>query len=64
MSDKTKTGKGAKEKVLSETEVRRRNLQYQELRNYYYGKTTARECIEKILNIEKIIFFDRRPNGR
>ena len=63
MSDKTKIDR-EKEKLLNDSTERRRDLQYRHLRDYVYGKVTGRQCIENILEAEKIIFFDRRPNGR
>lgn len=53
------------DKILTETIMRRRAMQLQELKIWDAGRSTSRQCIENILDIEKIIFFNNRgvPNG-
>jgi hypothetical protein len=63
-NDETKN-KGKVERVLNQTVEARRELQHLELKKWDRGQLTPRQCIENILEIEKIIFFNNRkvPRG-
>jgi hypothetical protein len=52
--------KGKVAAVLDETSKQRYRLQHEELRKWDRGVTTARQCIDNILDIQKIVFFNRR----
>jgi len=58
--------KGKVDKVLSETIAHRRALQLKQLKLWDAGRSTSRQCIENILDIEKLIFFNnrKRPDGQ
>ena len=53
------------DRVLNETVEGRRHLQHLELQKWDRGQLTGRQCIENILEIEKLIFFNNRkvPRG-
>ena len=51
--------KDSTNEILSETEIIRINKQYQILKDWRDGKITGLECIEQVLNLQKIIYFKK-----
>ena len=45
--------------VMHRVVEKRRELQHQVLKDWDKGSLTARECIERILDLEKIIVLDK-----
>lgn len=45
------------EQIFKNSEIIKRNEQYDILKNWYDGKITGRECIEQIVELEKVFFL-------
>jgi hypothetical protein len=46
-----------KTELLDRSTLERRNRQYEELKKWDLGHTTGLQCIESIIELEKIIFI-------
>lgn len=45
------------EEIFKNSQISKRNKQYDILKDWYDGKITGRECIEKIVELEKVFFL-------
>jgi hypothetical protein len=45
------------EQISKNSEMTKRNKQYDILKEWYDGKITGRECIQKIVELEKVFFL-------
>ena len=46
-----------KTELLDQSTIERRNRQFEELKKWDLGHTTGMQCIENIIELEKIIFI-------
>jgi hypothetical protein len=53
-----------KKRVLDEAVYDRRRQQYEELKKWDLGHTTGLQCIENIIELEKIIFLGNKLKQR
>lgn len=53
-----------KRKILDEATLDRRRQQYEELKKWDMGRTTGLQCIENIIELEKIIFLGNKLRQR
>lgn len=51
-------------KILDEATLDRRRQQYEELKKWDMGRTTGLQCIENIIELEKIIFLGSKLRQR
>jgi hypothetical protein len=50
-------GEKISKQILINSEIIKRNKQYKVLEEWYKNKITAKECIEKIIQLEKLVFL-------
>lgn len=53
-----------RKKILDDATRERRVYQYEELRKWDMGKTTGLQCIESIIELEKIIFIGNKARQK
>ena len=51
-------GEKISKQILKNSEIIKRNKQYKILQEWHNNKITAKQCIERIVELEKLVFLE------